>query len=262
MKTIKEKLRIINEYWNRYYFKKEFFQKKINFTDDVKTNYYGDLNNYLLDTLDLVDEFKDVDTAQDYISKSIVLMQIIYVHQDLIDGLLYIFKLDDSSKEDKNPNRDIRNELVGHPISKKDGILNSSVLFDIFHRSEEELRYTRYSKEKGFQADLQVYNIKEIIERHQKFLNKYLDKIINKMLNEEKEYTKKMNSLKNIPLSKQFNFIEQNDKRLLSEIDCLFETDNLKYYYENMDKHPRYSHCIDNYMQEQLNKKDSYYNID
>ena len=284
MKEIQEKLRKINNYWNRYYFKKEFFQKKINFTEDVKKNYYGDLNNYLLDTLDLVDEFKEVDTAQDYISKSIVLMQIIYVHQDLIDELLYIFKFKSSLIDDKNPNRTIRNELVGHPIRRQE-VLNSSVLFDIHNRSQKEIRYTKYSKENSFKPDLKIYNIKDIIERHQNFLHKYLDEIIKKILKDEEVYKRILNCLPKIPLYKQFNFIEQNDKNLLSEIDTIFETDNLKYYHKNMDKHPRYKHCIneyirtldeviydketayhhsnmDIYMQEQLNKKDSHFNID
>jgi len=288
MKEIQKKLRKINNYWNKYYFKKDFFQKRINFTDDVKTNYYGDLNNYLLDTLALVDEFKEIGTPQEYISKSIVLMQVIYIHQDLIDELLYIFKLPTSSKNDKNPNRNIRNELVGHPIRREIGRkkeLISSVLFDVFNRSNKELRYTKYSKENAFKPDLLVYDIEDIIKRHQQFLNKYLNKIIEKILKEEKKYKERMGSLKKIPLSKQFDFIEQNDSQLLSEIDYIFEIDNLRYYYRNIKKHPRYKHCIDNfvktldevlftknisysndsmdiYMKEQLYKKDKFFNID
>jgi hypothetical protein len=112
-------------------------------------------------------------------------MQIIYVHQDLIDELLYIFKLSASSKEDKNPNRNIRNELVGHPIRRKKELV-SSVLFDVFNRSNKELRYTKYSKEKDFKADLLVYDIENIIKRHQQFLNKYLDEIIKKNIKRRK----------------------------------------------------------------------------
>ena len=118
MNIIKSKLTKINFHWNEYYFIKEFFQEKINFTDEVKTNYYGDLNNYLHDTLDLVKPFKKIKSDKDYISQIIVLLQVIYTQQDLIDELLHIFKLQNSIKEDKNPNRDIRNELIGHPISR------------------------------------------------------------------------------------------------------------------------------------------------
>ena len=47
MKTIKSKLTKINTYWNEYYFIKESFQKKIKFTDEVKTNYYEYINFFL-----------------------------------------------------------------------------------------------------------------------------------------------------------------------------------------------------------------------
>jgi len=140
MRTIKSKLLKINYYWNKYYFTKEFFQKKINFTDEVKTNYYGDLNNYLHDTLDLVKSFKKTKSDKDYISQTIVLLQVIYTHQDLIDELLYIFKLEQSTKEDKSPNRDIRNELIGHPISRdkrdnnKLNPLNKSIYRTLFEK--------------------------------------------------------------------------------------------------------------------------------
>ncbi len=88
MKKIKYKLTKINSHWNKYYFIKEFFQKKINFTDEVKTNYYGDLNNYFYDTLTFVKPFKKIKSDTDYISQIIVLLQVIYTQQDLIDEFL------------------------------------------------------------------------------------------------------------------------------------------------------------------------------
>ena len=147
MKTIKSKLTKINSYWNEYYFIKEFFQKKINFTDEAKLNYYGDLNNYLHDTLDLVKPFNKIKSDADYISQIIVLLQVIYTQQDLIDELLYIFKLQNSTNEDKNPNRDIRNELIGHPISrdKRDNNkLKYSIIFDIRNEDGNYMSYSKY----------------------------------------------------------------------------------------------------------------------
>lgn len=77
-----------------------------------KINSY--LNNYLHDTLDLVKPFKKIKSDKDYISQIIVLLQVIYTQQDLIDELLHIFKLQNSKKEDKNPNRDIRKKGTGN----------------------------------------------------------------------------------------------------------------------------------------------------
>ncbi|ABV67069.1 hypothetical protein Abu_0804 [Aliarcobacter butzleri RM4018] len=247
MNIIKSKLTKINSNWNEYYFIKEFFQKKINFTDEVKTNYYGDLNNYLHDTLSLVKSFKKIKSDADYISQIIVLLQVIYTQQDLIDELLYIFKLAKSTNEDKNPNRDIRNELIGHPISrnKKDNNkLKSSILFDIRNRDENYISYAKYSMRK---SELKKYSIDEIIENHKNFLNKYLDKILNKIEKEIKEYKKTIEKVFNIPLINQFEYIDRIDKELLSSISYIFEKESLKYYYQNRTKHIRYSYCLEKY---------------
>lgn len=247
MKTIKSKLSEINSYWNKYYFIKEFFQKKINFTDEVKTNYYGDLNNYLHDTLDLIKPFKKIKSDADYIAQTIVLLQVIYTQQDLIDELLYIFKLQKSTNEDKNPNRNIRNELVGHPISrdKKDNNkLKSSILFDIRNEDENYISYAKYSMRK---SELKKYSVQEIIENHKIFLNKYLDKILEKIEKEIKEYQEQIKKVFEIPLLNQFDYLDKIDKNLLSGISYIFEKDSLKYYYQNMRKHRRYLYCLKQY---------------
>jgi hypothetical protein len=286
MKNIKLKLSKINSHWNEFYFKKKFFQNKINFTDEVKTNYYGDLNNYLQDTLSLIKSFKIIKFDEDYISQTIVLLQVIYTHQDLIDELLYIFKLQNSTNEDKNPNRDIRNELIGHPISrdKRDNNkLKSSILFDIRNEDRNYISYAKYSMRK---SELKKYSVHEIIENHKFFLNKYLDKILSKMEKEIKQYQKLIEKVFEIPLYQQFDFINKIDKKLLLDISYIFEKDSLKYYYQNMRKHRRYLYCLKQYKRvlksviknqedktkyyslieiydrEQLHKKDKIFTID
>lgn len=247
MKTIKSKLTKINSHWNKYYFIKEFFQKNINFTDEVKTNYYGDLNNYFHDTLVLVKPFEKIKSEKDYISQIIVLLQVIYTQQDLIDELLYIFKIQNSTKEDKNPNRDIRNELVGHPISRDkndNNKLKSSILFDIRNEDENYISYAKYSMRK---SELKKYSVQEIIENHKIFLNKYLDKILEKIEKEIKEYQEQIKKVFEIPLLNQFDYIDKIDKELLSSISYIFEKDSLKYYYQNMRKHRRYLYCLKQY---------------
>ena len=223
------------------------FQKKINFTDEVKTNYYGDLNNYFHDTLVLVKPFEKIKSEKDYISQIIVLLQVIYTQQDLIDELLYIFKIQNSTKEDKNPNRDIRNELVGHPISRDkndNNKLKSSILFDIRNEDENYISYAKYSMIK---SELKKYSVQEIIENHKIFLNKYLDKILEKIEKEIKEYQKQIKKVFEIPLLNQFDYIDKIDKELLSSISYIFEKDSLKYYYQNMRKHRRYLYCLKQY---------------
>jgi len=291
LNTIREKLHIINDYWNKYYFSKKIFQKKINFTEDIKTNYYADLNNYFLDTLDLIREFEPINDRNDYISKSIVLLQTIYVHQDLMDELLYIFKLKRSEHKDKEPNRGIRNELIGHPIRKRRNVLNSSILFAFHKELSNDIKYTKYSSDNNFRPESKEYNVKNIIENHKIFLELYLDKIIQKSKKEILQYNKDLASILNIPIEQQFDFIDNFDKELLSNIDYIFEKNSLEYYYKNQDKHARYRYAIkyylktlnsilneskgiynrpsstkhyvlDNYAIEQLYKKDKHFNID
>ncbi len=64
-----------------------------------------------------------------------------------MDELLYIFKLQHSEMADKEPNRTVRNELVGHPIRRKpnDGPLISSVYFWTlaFQKWTHPLRFVR-----------------------------------------------------------------------------------------------------------------------
>jgi len=286
---IKDKLSIINTYWNNYYFSKKFFQKKIKFTDDIKTNYYGDLNNYFHDTLPLIKPLENTNNLGQYISYSIVLLQIIYVHQDLIDELLCIFKIKASTKEDKDPNRNIRNELIGHPISRdknNHNQLKSSVLLDIINFNSTTINYHKYSKKNEFRPEKQSFKIDEIISRHINFMNKYLDKIIQKCKTEINHYDDKIKQICKIPLKKQFNFIDNFDPNLLSNINNIFKKEYLEYYYENISKHQRYFYCLENYketlndiiykrsrsfeqgilndsyMIEQLHKKDSKFNID
>ena len=223
MKTIKSKLTKINSHWNDCYFIKEFFQKKIKFTDEIKTNYYEDLNNYFHDTLDLVKPFEKIKSSQEYISQTIVLLQVIYTHQDLIDELLTIFNLQKSTKQDKNPNRDIRNELIGHPISrnKKDNNkLKSSILFDIANKNANYISYAKYSMKK---SESKKYSVKEIIENHKIFLNKYLDMILIKIEKEIKEYQKQIKKVFEIPLLNQFDYIDKIDKKLLSSISYILK---------------------------------------
>ncbi|QKJ23231.1 hypothetical protein [Poseidonibacter lekithochrous] len=287
MEKIRDKLSKINENWNKFYINKEFFQKKINFTDEVKINYYGDLNFYLTDTLSLIKNFDHIDTDEDYISNIIVLLQVIYTHQDLIDELLYIFKLCHSELKDKNPNRQIRNELIGHPVSRdKKGKLKSSVLFDIMNKSKDTINYTKYSSLNNFKPSVETYKVEDILSNHYLFLNKYLDLILKKNDENISEYQKKLNKIFTIPLNNQFCYIKYFDKNLISNLAYIFENESLEYYYINMRKHRRYLFCLKQYKKvllevirdiptktnyyhliksydyEQLNKKDSVFTID
>ena len=96
-------------------------------------------------------------------------------------------------------------------------------------------------------SESKKYSVVEIIKNHKIFLNKYLDKILFKMEKEIKEYQKQIEKVFEIPLIKQFEYIDKIDKELLSSISYIFEKDSLKYYYQNMRKHRRYLYCLKQY---------------
>lgn len=164
----------ITDAWNDYFWEYKFCQDQINFTEDIKTNYYGDILSYFNETMVFLSSVEYVDDFQKSIFQAIGILQIIYAQQDLMDELLYIFKLQESKMSDKQPNRTIRNELVGHPIRRKPngGELISSVYFGRLFRNGN-IHYVLYSRANGFKGDDHLYYLGEIIKSHFEFVEKY-----------------------------------------------------------------------------------------
>lgn len=171
MIEVKYKLKKITKIWNDYILNYKFFQSKIKFDEVARSNYYGEILHYFEDTFELI---KPYETGKGFIGNifnTIGLMQIVFVHQDLVDELLRIFKLSESKKEDKNPNRELRNELTGHPINRnKKRELESSVIFGK-NLSKDTIHYVKYAKEDNFTGKEISHSVKSVIERHWNFLD-------------------------------------------------------------------------------------------
>lgn len=107
-------------------------------------------------------------------------LQLVYVQQDLVTEMLKIFKLREPKKDElKNKNRYIRNELVGHPISReKSKKFKSSVLIGNF--TEESLTYYKYTVNNS-KSEKVLVSIPDVIRIHAKFLNYYFDKILQRI---------------------------------------------------------------------------------
>lgn len=240
-------LRRMTDAWNYYFLENKFCQNKINYNDEVKTNYYGDILSYFQDTLSFLYVNQPHLGRKESIFNSISLLQIIYAQQDLVDELLYIFKLPASSKEDKNPNRSIRNELVGHPIRRLNGELISSVFFGNEFKGNV-IHYIIYSKDNDFKLKEEVLNIGKIVDRHLDFLIKYLDAIISKIKFILNQLRKKLKIVllmlnENVGFIKLLTVAEHNYERVFED-NKLFKSELLKEIYKRSDEHPRYKNVI------------------
>jgi len=178
----KLKLNKIANIWNDFIWQYKFCSSKIRFDDDVKTNYFGDILGYFSDTFPIVfSEKRQFSNYSEKFSFTISFLQAIYVQQDFIQELLEIFKTSKNKyhlKQDENYfiNREIRNELIGHPIRKmgiptnkiislsceycdktiqkprKKTALISSTLFS-YQSKNEEIQYLRYHRDNNFEFE-------------------------------------------------------------------------------------------------------------
>ena len=265
MEFVKIKLDEIMYIWENYILNYQFFQKQIKFTDDVKSNYFADIIVYLTDTLPLITTYlkkKNSDKFHEQILNTTGLLQTIYVHQDLIVEMLHIFNLPESPLKDKNPNRRIRNELVGHPINyefvqnslseKKVKQLKSSIFLKK-SLSISTIHYLKYSRENNFSPEEFVYSTKDIIQRHNEFLNKYLDQILSKLKRNLESFSSEIENIKNIVNQKDFNeLIELIDLKYeyFFSRDGIYNQTNISEINKKKDKHPRYKFSIDLFKKE------------
>jgi len=273
MKTkIDDKLERIADIWNYFILPHKFCSSKIKFNNDVKTNYFGDILGYFKDTMDIVFSDKKHSNYTDKFSFTISFLQAIYIHQDFMQELLEMFKTNIEKGALKlDPlyfvNRDIRNELVGHPIRKFKGNLISSTLFS-YEASEQEIQYLRYHKDNDFKFELKNFKILEIQESHQVFLEKYFDVILVKLKTILDDYL--------IEIDKVQNVIEKGDFKIVLTLvelyfEAIFESDfiydkaSLIKIHDRKDEHIRYKNFIEKFNNDLktsiIEKRDSLKNI-
>lgn len=249
-----DKLDRITEIWNHYIWEYKFCSTKIKFNDDVKTNYFGDLLGYFKDTFEIVYSEQRPTSFSDKFSYTISFLQAIYIQQDFVQEMLEIFKTGiDKGQLKKDPNyfinRELRNELVGHPIRKYEDKLISSTLFS-YRAKDDEIEYLRYHKDNNFKFESKSFNIADIQKRHNDFLNKYFDAIINRLKVILDEYVVELNKLENIINNNDFNTILKLVELYFESIfksDFIYDKSSLLKIYNRKEEHPRYKTFIDRF---------------
>lgn len=172
------------------------------------------------------------------------MLQIIYVHQDLIKEIYKVFNV--KQGKNSNKNRQIRNELIGHPISKNDNELKSFTLF-AYTTNSSTLSYLKYSKKNDFKFESVNYNFKDILDSHFQFLDLGFGKILDKIKEIFDEYVmileKMLLEIDKLEFESLIVDIEKNVNAFFNE-DLVFKKDNILICYEFKNLHPRYEYNI------------------
>ena len=253
---VEYKLDRIANIWNHFIWEYDFCKRKIKFTPELRTNYFGAILGYFQDTFDIIFrcEKSDSESYSARFSNQISLLQSIYVQQDFIEESLLIFKCrieKGDLKKDSNYsiNREIRNELVGHPIRKYKGQVISSCLFG-YNGGSDKIVYLRYHKDNNHKFESIEYPVSEIIERHKEFLNKYVDKILKKLKQILFDFVKEIENIENLIDKKSFNEILKISSVYYESIftyDFIYDKESLEKIYVRKDEHKRYQNLIDKF---------------
>jgi hypothetical protein len=254
MKTVKDLLRQITYTWDHYFLKSTYCQKQINFTDEIKTNYYADIFHYFNATLDVLSAVNYTSEFGESLLQAVGILQMIYAQQDLLDEAMHIFKLPKSEKADKEPNRRIRNELIGHPIRRSPA--KNELLSSVFVNRESgngKIHYVLYAKSNGFRGQDQIYHLPTIIDQHRLHLLKYLTLIWKRVEKIIRQLQKKLVQLE-ILVEKGIGFeklvtLTSQVYNTFSKENYLFEPLIIKSCYAKREDHPRYAHAVSLYLQ-------------
>jgi hypothetical protein len=253
---VEYKLEQIANIWNHFIWEYDYCKKEIKFDLEVETNYFGDILGYFQDTNDIIFHYSDSGKHSERFSNQISLLQSIYVQQDFIEELLRLFKLKQNKgdlKKDPNYsiNRDIRNELVGHPIRRENGngALISSCLFG-YNGGSDKITYLKYHRENNFKFESVEFAVSEIISRHKQFLIFYFDKVLNKLKRILSKFTKEIENVECLIEKKSFNEILKISTVFFESIfksDYIYDKESLTKIYSKKEEHKRYQNLIDQF---------------
>lgn len=256
MKTdIEFKLDKISDIWNYFIWDYRYCSSKIKFDDDVKTNYFGDILGYFQDTLDIVFKAEKLPTEySEKFSHTISFLQAIYIQQDFVIEMLGIFRTGIEIGQLKpdpsySINRDLRNELIGHPIRKREGKLISSTLFS-YQALPDKIQYLRYHTDNNFKFESKTYSIADIRKRHKTFLEKYFDVILLKLRSILDEYLNELQKLENVIAKHDFSTVLKLVELYFEAFfksDYVYDKKSLLKIYELKDEHERYGNFINKF---------------
>jgi len=252
---ITNKLEKISRFWNNYVLEYSFFDSYL-LDNARKSNYLNEVLAYFQDTLSLVFNNDEIFNEKHPLANYIVILQSIYIQQDLIDEISELFKIDNKeNNESKNKNREIRNDLIHVIRRNKDKKLTSSNIFS-YESNTNSLSYTKYKyTDNEYFIDFEFHNKIDIINRHREFLNIYLDKILHEFheilsgfQTHIQELTTKVNDHKLTDLE-VIDIVDINLKNIFLLKDA-YSKKWLTKACENQTKHQRYQNLLNEFRQD------------
>jgi hypothetical protein len=225
----------------------------INFSKQEQSSYFCDILGYFHDTLELIFGEKKHSGFASHIS----LLQAIYIQQDFIEEMLLIFKTRLTKKDLKeNPNysinRNIRNELVGHPIRKIDGKIKSSSLYG-YNSTDKIICYLRYREENNFEFEKVEVQIEDILKRHSELISEYFDLIINKLQIILEKFKTPLHYIKDSSSKITFESLVKliaNDFPDFLENTQLYDSNTIVKIFEKRKEHRRYKIVYNQFMKD------------
>jgi len=251
---LKKKMRRIDSLWNTYFLKYDSLTKLIRNPNNTDKKYVGTIIGNLIDTFDIIYRNHTPSNFESEYAGNMSLMQAIYIQQDFIEELLFIFRSPINKgglKQDENynTNRDIRNELMGHPIRKFRGGLVSTTLLN-YNGPKGHINYSRSHIDNGFSRETLSHSIEEIIDRHSKFIDTYFEKILVQIRRLMKPFIKRLSefeaTIDTIDFSKVLDFTFQYFEAIEKE-EFIYDKNSLKTIYEKRETHPRYQNLINRF---------------
>lgn len=257
MDDVKQILEQIQDIWNNYIFKLKFFRNYYKFDSATASNHFGQVLDHFNDSLHIVENALTPESLSERYAFNISLLQTIFVHQDLIEEMHRIFKTNVNQGElykDSNYkiNRELRNELVGHPIRRVNGNGDLTSAVTLSYNSQPNfIEYARYHKSNSYSFEKIQYSVDEIISRHHEFLIKNLNLIIESINKPLNRYLKKIEEIRKA--LNQGNFIAiirltENYYESFQNENFLYKSNLIQAVFDKKDTHPRYQLLIDEYL--------------
>lgn len=246
MLNISEKIDAISNFWVHYACKYQTITKKLNCSEGLNPTFFADVVEYLKFSSELV--FEKFNPKNGDLLSLIGTLQMMFVQQDLLDEIRTIFHLKKAIKSDYML-RQLRNELIGHPISRQGGKLKSTVLWNGGFDGES-IDYVKYASENNFVPEREtLYTVSELLEEHKQFVNKQLDEIINKIKCLVKIYKSQLKQIVNLQDDiTKFPIYLRLAQQLFEGVfmhSHAFKPEILQHCYDKMDEHQRYKYVIE-----------------